>query len=239
MHVKPPEAETPRASGRGTRPRFDAAPRAARIAGVKARGRIGIFGGSFDPVHVGHLSVAQQVADELDLDQVILIPAGEAPHKLGRRMAPAADRLEMVRLAIRGLARLSASDVEVRRSGPSYTLDTVREIKRRFGPGAEYFLIIGADTAGELPSWHRAADLVREVRLAIAPRPGFEPDWDAIKAALGPETAPHLRTMPVPLEPCGVSSTEVRARAARGEDLLGLVRAPVAEHIARQGLYRE
>jgi len=200
--------------------------------------KLGILGGSFDPLHLGHLSVAQQVADGLGLDQVILVPAGSPPHKLDRELAPAADRLAMVRLAVRGLARLSVSDVEICRPGPSYTIDTLRQMRAALGEGNDYSLIIGADTVGDLPAWHQAARLLEEADFAVVGRPGYEPDFAAVKKALGAPAAARLRAAVVQIEPCEVSSTEIRRRVAAGEDLKGLVRADVAEYIKSRGLYR-
>jgi nicotinate-nucleotide adenylyltransferase len=202
------------------------------------RRRIGILGGSFDPIHAGHLSVAQQVADRLKLDEVVLVPAGDPPHKHRKKLAPAADRLAMVKLAVRGLARLAVSDLELRRTGPSYSLDTVRALKAELGAEHEYFFIVGADTVGELPDWHRARELVAETAFAVAVRPGFEPDFARAEKELGPAAAAKLRAALVEIQPCDISSTVVRQRIAAGENVTGLVRRDVAEYIAKRGLYR-
>jgi nicotinate-nucleotide adenylyltransferase len=204
---------------------------------VAQRRKIGILGGSFDPIHVGHLSIAQQAADRLGLDEVVLVPTGRPPHKSPRQLAPAADRLAMTRLAIRGLARLSVADVEIRRQGTSYTIDTVREIKAAMGPEHDYCFIIGADTVAELPTWHRAAELLEEVDFAIATRPGYPADFGPVQSELGGEFAARLRGNVLDVEPCDVSSTEIRRRAAAGEDLGGLVRADVAEYVKDKDLY--
>ena len=200
--------------------------------------RIGILGGSFDPIHAGHLSVAQQVARRLHLDEVILVPAGAPPHKLDRALAPAADRLAMARLAVRGLARLTVSDIEIRRSGPSYSIDTLRALKSRLGAGNRYFFIIGADTVGDLPDWHQAAELVGETDFAVVARPGCEADFGRVGRLLGPAAEAKLRAAAVEIEPCDVSSTLVRERTAVGEDIIGQARAAVAEYIRRKNLYR-
>ena len=202
------------------------------------RKRIGILGGSFDPIHVGHLSVAQQVAEKLGLDEVVLVPSGHPPHKRARKLAGAEDRLEMARMAVRGLARLSVSPAEVRREGASYSLDTVRQIRASMGAGNAYFFIIGADTVAELPAWHRAAELLAEVEFAVVGRPGFQADFGPVEEKLGEEPAGRLRRGLVGIEPCDVSSTEVRRRVAAGEDIGGLVRADVAAYIMEKGLYR-
>jgi len=202
------------------------------------RRRIGILGGSFDPIHAGHLSVAQQVANQLKLDEVVLVPAGDPPHKRRKKLAPAADRLAMVKLAIHGLARLAVSDIEIRRPGPSYSLDTVRALKAELGPEHEYFFIVGADTVGELPDWHRAAEFLAETGFAVAVRPRFEPDFGRVERELGAAAAAKLRAGLVEIEPCDISSTLVRERIAAGENVAGLVRRDVAEYIARKRLYR-
>jgi nicotinate-nucleotide adenylyltransferase len=206
--------------------------------GAKAARRIGILGGSFDPIHAGHLSVAQQVAHRLKLDEVILVPAGAPPHKLLRALAPAADRLAMARLAVRGLARLTVSDIEIRREGPSYSIDTVQALKSRLGPGNRYFFIVGADTVADLPDWHRAPEFVTEIDFAVVARPGCEPDFERVEQLLGPAAAEKLRGALVEIEPCDVSSTLVRQRAAAGEDITGQARAAVAEYIRKKNLYK-
>jgi nicotinate-nucleotide adenylyltransferase len=209
-----------------------------RAHGASRVRRIGILGGSFDPIHAGHLSVAQQVAHRLGLDEVILIPAGEPPHKPAGKLAPAEDRLAMARLAVRGLARLTVSDIEIRRTGPNYSIDTLRALKARLGSGHRYFFIIGADTVGDLPDWHRAAEFVAEADFAVVARPGFAADFDRVGQRLGSEAAEKLRRAVVEIEPCDVSSTQVRERSAAGEDITGQARAAVAEYIRRKGLYR-
>ncbi len=196
------------------------------------------MGGTFNPIHVGHLSVAQQVAKELDLDEVVLVPSGSPPHKSSGDLAPAADRLEMTNLAIRGLARLSVSDVEMRRKGPSYTIDTINQLREELGGGHFYCFIIGADTVAELPTWHRAAELLENIEFAVAARPGCKPDFEPVERDLGKEAASRLRRALLDTEPSGASSTEIRRRAAAGEDIGGMVRANVAAHIQNNRLYR-
>ena len=208
---------------------------------VARKQRIGIFGGTFDPIHAGHLSVAQQVARELDLDHVVMVPAGRPPHKSPRGLAPAGDRLEMTRLAVRGLARLRVSDVEVRRTGTCYTIDTVRELKRTCGAGTRLLLILGEDSVGELPTWKDAGKLVEETGFAIVHRPRCPPaDFEKLAAELGPTAAEKLKESVVKIrEPADVSSTEIRRRVRRGESISGLVRAEVEDYIKERGLYRE
>jgi nicotinate-nucleotide adenylyltransferase len=188
--------------------------------------RIGLFGGSFDPVHLGHLIVAQEAATRLPLDQVRLVPAGRQPFKRAGHAAPAADRLAMLRLAVAGDARLVADDCEIRRPGPSYTVDTLREL-RAAHPDAELCLLVGADAAGELPTWHDAAAIPSLARVVVLTRPGTRvPDHPLITQAL-----------PVPA--IDISATDVRARCRRGESVRYLVPDPVAHYIAERRLYAE
>jgi nicotinate-nucleotide adenylyltransferase len=197
------------------------------------------MGGTFNPIHVGHLSVAQQVAEKLDLDEVILVPSGSPPHKSSGDLAPAADRLEMTNLATCGLARLSVSDAEIRREGVSYTIDTVNQLRQELGGEHFYCFIIGADTVAELPTWHRAAELLKTVNFAVATRPGCESDFEPVERELGKSAANRLRRALLDIEPSDASSTEIRRRAADDEDLGGMVRANVAAYIKRKGLYRK
>jgi len=204
-------------------------------------GRIGVLGGTFDPIHVGHLSIAQQVAAKLDLARVLLVPAGSPPHKEPGELAGSRDRYAMVCLATRNLRGLDVSDVEVSREGTSYTIETVEELRRDLGPEIELVLIIGADSLLELPTWKGARRLVETTTFAIVPRPGFrETDWDALARALGAEAAEKLRSSVVEVaEPVDISSTEVRRRIAEEKSFAGLVRAPVARYIGEKGLYRK
>lgn len=186
--------------------------------------RIGILGGSFDPVHLGHLALAEAARDRLRLDRVLLVVAAGQPLKPAGPAAPAEDRYAMVRLAVRGRARLEASDLELRRPAPSYTVDTLREIGREEGPGTELVLLLGADALADFPRWREAAEVRRLAAVAACARPGFPPPAgvDSILLADTPD----------------VSSTEVRRRAAAAENLSGLVPEDVAVYIAERGLYR-
>lgn len=201
--------------------------------------KIGILGGSFNPIHVGHLSIAQQVADALDLDNVLLIPAGRPPHKSAGELAPARDRLEMCRLAAAGLRELEVSDIEIRREETSYTIETIRALREKLGSDDETFFIIGADTVRELPTWYRIEDLVELTRWAIVQRPKSpSPDFDALKEHLPAKAVRKLRRGLVRIkDPVDVSSTEIRKRLAAGKGTRGLLRKSVEEYILRRGLY--
>jgi nicotinate-nucleotide adenylyltransferase len=203
--------------------------------------RIGVFGGTFDPIHVAHVVSAVEARRALSLDRVVLVPAGDPWQKRGSVTAPAADRLAMVQAAVAGIAGLEASPLEVERSGPSYTYQTLEAMA---GPERDLFLIVGADVAATMHSWvgverlpelatlvvvDRAAEPegVLEERPAPAPRPPEEKalpaGWKCVRLSI-----PRL----------DVSSTDLRARAARGWPLDGLVPPGAVRVITERGLYR-
>jgi nicotinate-nucleotide adenylyltransferase len=188
---------------------------------------LGVLGGTFDPVHVGHLVAAVNVRHALDLDRVLLVVANVPWQKTGARaITPAADRLAMVQAAVDGVDGLEASALEIERGGESYTADTLAELARRH-PGAELYLIVGADLVGELDTWERAGELRELSTLAVVSRPG---------AAL-PEQVPGWRTANVSIPMLDVSSTDLRARVADGRPLDYLVPAGALRFIRQRGLY--
>ena len=185
----------------------------------------GIFGGSFDPVHVGHLTVAASAARALNLGLVHLVPACVQPFKTGREPAAAEHRLAMLRLAVAGRAPLVADDREIRRGGVSYTVDTLREISAEH-PADRLCLMVGADAARDLPQWRQAEEIARLARIVVLTRPGVA----------APSRPPIADVLEVPA--VAVSASEVRARVTRGESIRGLVPDAVADYIAEHGLYR-
>ena len=200
--------------------------------------KLGVFGGSFDPVHLGHLGIAEEARGKFALDSVIFVPAANPPHKGGRTLAPAPDRMEMVRLAIAGNPRFAASDVELHRDGPSYTIDTLQEMQS-LHPGARLFFIVGADSLAELDRWHRAAELVRRFDFVIVGRPGVSPiGRAALVAAFGEACAVRLEASFLQTEPYNISATEIRRRVAAGESIRYLVPLAVERYILRTGLYQ-
>ncbi len=197
-----------------------------------------LFGGTFDPVHAGHLAVAEAAARLLGADRVSLVPAADAPHKRGRAVASAADRLEMCRLAAAANPLLDVLDVEVRRGGVSYTFDTVAEL--RAGPcrGDSLMLLLGQDAAADLATWHRVRELASEVPIAVIPRAGArEIPWDVLEAALGAEAVRGIRARVLPVPRVEVSSTAIRERAASGRSVRCWVPDAVADYIEARGLY--
>jgi nicotinate-nucleotide adenylyltransferase len=186
--------------------------------------RIGVFGGTFDPPHMGHLVVAQEVHHRLGLDRLLWVPAAVPPHKRGQRITPAALRLEMTRATIADDDRFELCDLEINRQGPSYTVDTLRAL-RAGSPDDETFLILGADQLTELATW-REPDEVRRLATIV----GFA------RAGESPPTVDGVLIVPVPR--IDLSSTDVRRRIAAHEPVTYLVPASVERAIRRHGLYR-
>lgn len=187
--------------------------------------RLGIYGGSFDPPHLGHLVAASDACEALALDRVLWIPAARHPLKEGRVRTPPALRLEMVRAAIAGDPRFEADDLELLREGPSYTVDTLRALAVRH-PGAALFLLAGADLLAELPRWREPEEVQRLATLAVLSREGD---------ALGPDAG--LRAVAVRVTRVDVSATEVRRRCAAGRTIRYLVPEAVRALIERERPY--
>jgi nicotinate-nucleotide adenylyltransferase len=188
--------------------------------------KLGIFGGSFDPVHLGHLLVAQAAIEELGLDRLFFIPAAQSPFKPETKPAPDAARRQLLRLALAGKTNCEIDDQEMRRGGISYTVDTLRDYAKRF-PGAELFYLIGADNVPKLNAWREPAELARLAEFVAIPRPGGA-------AAIFP---PPFRGRRLRGFPFGVSSSEIRARVKAGRSIDNLVPAAVAEAIRNGKLY--
>jgi nicotinate-nucleotide adenylyltransferase len=198
---------------------------------MSAAPRIGLFGGSFDPPHNAHLALARQACDELRLDELKLVPAGQQPQKADRKMASGADRVAMLRLAIEGQPRMQVEEFELRRDRPSYSFDTVAALQAR-QPGAQWFLVIGQDQYAQFHTWHRWQELLQRVTLAVAGRAGEPPRPSAELAAVA-----H-RVVVLALPPMALSASDVRARLARGESVENMVPPAVAGYIDRNHLYR-
>ena len=190
--------------------------------------RIGLYGGSFDPVHRGHLLVAQAALEELALDRLLFIPAAQSPFKPGQTPTPAAFRLRWLRLSLAGQTRFSVETLEVERGGVSYSIETVRALQSRF-PGARLFWLIGADHVAKLPLWREAETLARSVEFVVIPRPG------EAQATLPEPYRLHQLTG----WPLKVSASEIRERVRRGQTIRHLVPDTVADSVEQAGVYRE
>lgn len=192
--------------------------------------RLGIFGGSFDPPHVGHLLVAVDASDQLALDRLVFVPAATQPLKAGRAFASAAHRLAMTRLLVEGEVRFEVSPVEVERSGLSFTVETLTYFAERFAD-AERYLLMGADVLGTFTQWRQPDEVLRLARPVVLERAGD------VTAALPAGVDPG-RLVRLPTRRLDLSSTEIRERARAGKSIRGFVTDTVAAYIERHGLYR-
>ncbi len=198
--------------------------------------RLGILGGTFDPIHFGHLVVAEECRARLDLAAVLFIPAGQPPHKRGRAISPAEHRVEMVRLAIADNPGFRLSRIEVEREGYSYTVDTLARLREEHGRGVELYFIVGMDALAEIMTWHAPARLVSLCRVVAVTRPGFGPfDPASLEPAL-PGAGERILTLPAP--ELRISSSELRERVAVGLPIRYQVPSAVEEYIRAHGLYR-
>lgn len=188
--------------------------------------KIGLFGGSFDPVHLGHLLVAQAAREELNLDRLFFIPAAQSPFKPDSKPTSGADRLRLLRLALAGKTWCEIDEQELHRGGMSYTIDTVRDYARRF-PKSQIFYLIGGDHVQKLTSWREAEELARLAEFVVMPRPG-QTEIPFPK----PFRGRGLKGFPL-----GVSSSQIRARIQSGQPIDHLVPAAIAEAIRGAGLY--
>jgi nicotinate-nucleotide adenylyltransferase len=201
--------------------------------------RIGVFGGTFDPIHLGHLILAEQCREQAQLDQVLFVPAARPPHKPEHVLTPFAQRVEMLAVAIAGQPAFRIDELERDRPGPSFTADTLEEIKQR-NPGAELLLIVGADTLHDLPHWHEPARIAALAEILVVARS----DWvmlsgpELSKALRLPAEAP-LRQRSIHVPTIGISSRDLRCRAAEGRSLRYLVPRAIEAYIHEKRLYRD
>jgi len=201
---------------------------------------VALFGGSFDPIHNGHLIVARSVAEQLGASRLVFIPAATPPHKRHNDLAPAEDRLAMVRLAVAGESGWEVSDCELRRDGPSYTIDTVVEFRERLGAETPIAWVIGADTLPELASWYRVEELVELCRIVTAARPGWErPDVAPLRARLAEAQVRRLAGDILDTPRIDIAATDIRRRVREGRSIRYLVPDAVREYIERRRLYVE
>ena len=199
--------------------------------------KIGLLGGTFDPVHLAHLAVADGVWTQLDLDRVAFIPAGEPWRKADHAIAIAEHRLAMLRLAIADSDHFEVSLVEVERPGPSYTVDTLEAIRADLPPEAELLLILGRDALFDLPNWKEPLRIVQLCRLAVVARPGYEERELAELEVLAPGLLERVIFVEAPL--LDISSTDIRRRVREGLSIRYLVPDAVAAYIREHGLYRD
>ncbi len=196
---------------------------------------IGILGGTFDPIHNGHIMVAEEARDRLDLTEVLFVPANQPWLKDNSSISAAGRRVQMVRLAVATESYFRLSTIEIDRAGLSYTVDTITQLQAELGVGAELFFILGWDNLAQLPQWREPARLIKTCHLVAVPRPGYAlPDLDSLEAAL-PGLSRSLVVLDKP--EVDISATEIRKRVARGLSIGHLVPEPVDEYIRQHKLY--
>lgn len=216
--------------------------------------RIGVLGGSFNPIHFGHLLLADELCEALALDEVRFVPARHPPHKPEQDLAPAKHRYVMTQLAIRGNPRFAVSDIELNRPGPSYTVDTLETLRQEAGPSATFFLLLGSETFLDFLSWRAPQRVAALARLVVVPRTGsgFDPEgiqaqkilhelgqerWIRVLPAL-PRPEPRLGIFLVSATSLPISASELRQRARENHSLRYRVPEAVADYIAAHRLYQ-
>lgn len=205
----------------------------------RARAKIGLFGGTFNPIHTGHLIAAQDALEALKLSRVWFVPCATPPHKPEASLAPAHHRLRMIRAAIRGDRRFAVSDIEIQRGGVSYSVDTLRQLRRRH-PKADWFFIIGSDSFKELHGWREIETLARLCHFIVVARPDFEmKNLSARRCRLDGDTFKRVCRHQVRAHLIGISSTEIRQRVRAGKSIRHLTPDAVADYIKKHSLYRE
>lgn len=200
--------------------------------------RIGIFGGSFDPVHLGHLLLAESCREQCELEQVWFLPAAVPPHKTGKQLAPAKDRVEMLQLATAGHAEFRVSTVELKRGGVSYTADTLHELHQQLRD-SQLFFLMGADSLRDLPDWHEPRRICAlAVPIVVARAGAPEPDWEALRPLVDEARWEQIRGCQVTMPQVDISSTDIRARTASGRSIRFRTPRAVERYIETHQLYR-
>ena len=198
--------------------------------------KLGVFGGTFDPIHLGHLLMAETARESLGLSQVLFTPVGDPPHKQNNIITPARHRRAMTELAIQDNPGFALCTVDLDRPGPHYTADTIRLIRRQYGlAAADFYFIIGGDSLRDLPTWNRPTELVSVCRLAVIHRPGSRPDVAELSKQID-GLSESLVWVEMPLS--GLSSTKIRAGASRGQSIRYQTPEPVRAYIEQRGLYK-
>jgi nicotinate-nucleotide adenylyltransferase len=196
--------------------------------------RLGLFGGTFDPIHLGHLILAEQCRESCSLDHVWFVVAGEPPHKRSERTA-VAHRLEMARIAVAGHPAFTVSEIETKRPGPHYSVETLESVSREH-PAVELFFLIGADSLNDLPGWREPIRIAQLATIVVVNRPGIE---EVASADLPRFGSGSRAIVPVTIPPIGIASTELRRRVLERKSIRYMVPRGVEAYIEAQGLYRD
>ncbi|MBM4404684.1 MAG: nicotinate-nucleotide adenylyltransferase [Chloroflexi bacterium] len=199
--------------------------------------RCGILGGTFNPIHLGHLIIAEEAREQLGLDEVIFVPAARPWMKEAKELASAKDRLAMVRLAIKGNPRFTVSAVDIERPGPSYAVDSTSDIRKARGSSCELLFIMGMDSLNDLPKWHNSKQLLSLCRIAALARPGI-PTKRALARLDRALPGARRRVDVIETTNIDISATDIRRRVASGRSIAYRVPGPVSAYIAKHRLYR-
>jgi nicotinate-nucleotide adenylyltransferase len=194
-----------------------------------------VLGGTFDPIHYGHLVAAQEAQYQLALDRVLLVPVGQPPHKLDEPLSPVAHRVRMIEMALEGRSRFALSRIDVDRPGPQYTADTLGLLHEAWGPGTRLFFIAGSDSLADILEWRDPERILAQAELAVVARPGADVDVEALERRL-PDLGQRLHWVQMPL--LEISSTDLRARVREGRPISFFLPPAVEGYILKHGLYR-
>jgi len=195
-----------------------------------------VLGGTFDPIHIAHLAIAEEARTQLGLDKVVFVPAGLPPHKMDVHVSPAEHRLAMVELAIAGNPHFEVSRVDIDRFGPCYTVDTIALLRKEWGPDVEIYFIMGSDSLADILTWHKPDRLIRLCRIVAVGRPGYRVDMDELERCL-PGASQRILFINSPQ--LDVSSSEIQRRVRAGESIKYQVPEAVERYIYEHGLYRD
>jgi nicotinate-nucleotide adenylyltransferase len=197
-----------------------------------------LFGGTFDPVHKGHIGVARSAVEIIGADKLIFVPARRSALKGELPVASGVDRLQMIRLAITGIGKFEVSEWELRRPAPGYTVETVRYFRGKLGPDAKLYWLLGADSVAELPRWYEIEELIDECFLTCMYRAGYKPpDFSHLTGILGSDRVKKLQENIIQTPLIDISSTQIRAGLAKGLDVSNMLSPEVAAYIREKKLY--
>ena len=201
--------------------------------------KIALFGGTFDPIHLGHTTVIAAAAEYIGAEKTIFIPAKCSPLKVFFPKASSDDRIKMLTLTIADNKNFQLSDYELNKTGPGYTLETVRQFQANYGNDTSIYWLVGADCIDELPGWYAITELIDECNLSVMYRAGCDqPDFDRFKDLWGPARTEKLQRNVIPTPMIDISSTKIRKRLAAGEDTTDMLHPAVADYIQKHALYQ-
>ena len=199
--------------------------------------KVGIMGGTFDPIHNGHLILAEAVRDTLNLDEVLFIPSARPPHKFRTDIISPEHRLAMTILATCSHSKFRVSTIEIMRTGPSYAIDTIDALKLEYKLGTEFYFILGADAALELSTWHNAQELIEKCQFIVATREGTDIDIKAVESQFSKSAIGHIQKVETPK--IEISSTDIREKIRNGHSIKYLVPDTVEAYIRKENLYND